>query len=234
MSSPTSHKIFLSSCPPSRSPELSITPSSPTSTSKLRSLESAFVMAASLSTLKATQLQSLNRAMGLTFSGTKPILIDQLRDLDFRKSRTLLSIDMGVRNLAYCVVTPPKHFSSLPEGRTFRIDAWRHETLEVPNGPTSFAVMARNTVTSLLQKYPGVDTILIERQRWRSGGGSAVQQHTIHCNIFESMLHACFLCLMDTKYQVVQSVDPRESGTLLRYCWQEGKGKTAQGYVGAQ
>ncbi|TGZ77631.1 ribonuclease H-like protein [Ascodesmis nigricans] len=159
-----------------------------------------------LSTLKATQLRTLNRCMGFTVAGTKPTLIQQLLTMDYRTPRTLLSIDMGVKNLSYCVLSPSHTLTK--HNLTFKSHAWRHEALEVPKTPTAFAALAKATVTRLLEKYPNVDTILIERQRWRSHGSNAVLQHTIHCNTFEAMLHACFLCLMDSEAQAIRSVDP--------------------------
>ncbi|KAL5327409.1 hypothetical protein ACEPPN_005105 [Leptodophora sp. 'Broadleaf-Isolate-01'] len=71
------------------------------------------------STLKLAQLKQLAFKCGISTSGTKPILIQRLQDeieqtqsKDISKSRAgknvrILSIDMGIRNLAYCILDVP-------------------------------------------------------------------------------------------------------------------------------
>ncbi|KAG4433215.1 hypothetical protein IFR05_011297 [Cadophora sp. M221] len=70
-------------------------------------------------TLKLAQLKQLAFKCGISTSGTKPILIQRLQDEigqtqsdDVSKSKAekkvrILSIDMGIRNLAYCILDVP-------------------------------------------------------------------------------------------------------------------------------
>lgn len=176
----------------------------------------SFTMAVNplIATLKATQLKELNRALGLPLSGTKPVLQSYLTNLEYRTPRRILSFDMGIRNLAFCVIEPPKDLSAPKCKQLYRAASWKRKQLEVPPSSAEFAALAKNTVSEMLEKHPEVDTILIEKQRWRSGSAPAIQQWTVAVNTFEGMLHACFACLMDPKKQRVESVDPQQ---VVRY-----------------
>ncbi|KAJ5635235.1 ribonuclease H-like protein [Penicillium longicatenatum] len=206
-----------------------------------------------LSSLKSTQLQRVARATGIQSSGTKGVLIQRIRD-ELRnnvqvahetqprdkssREWRILSIDMGIRNLAFAfmVVPCPLSISSgssagtnpgngqdqglerinesepgLPE-----LQAWRR--LSVLDGlsdlsttstaPTSdseltdsitatkdsyspaiYASTAYKLLTTLLSTHNPTH-ILIERQRFRSAGSSAVQEWTLRVGVFEGMLYA--------------------------------------------
>jgi cruciform cutting endonuclease 1 len=58
-----------------------------------------------------------------------------------------------------------------------------------PYGPKSLSKTAHHLVKDVLWPY-NADTVLIERQRFRSGGGSAVQEWTLRVNMLESMIWA--------------------------------------------
>lgn len=151
-----------------------------------------------------------------------------------KKETKILSIDMGIRNLAYCVanVSSP---SSLDDQCPATMDilawrrldlteeAWKHsnssiisppvspsdeteganedaqETIEEDQdlfSPKNLSSTAFSLVRALLKHEP--DIILIERQRWRSSGSSAIQQWTVRVNSLEAMLWAMFTAVRET------------------------------------
>ncbi|KAL1960213.1 hypothetical protein VTO42DRAFT_8756 [Malbranchea cinnamomea] len=243
-----------------------------------------------LSTLKAAQLQRIAFLTGTSSSGTKPVLISRLsRVLQESgtglesttlspKSRnsspsseqimSILSIDMGIRNLAYAHLVVSSHQSSTTTSekgevkRDIRLNAWNRlaissfpvkleeesmwgaelapcqgleldkfnggiataatpavkkskrtsmeEEEEVPVvatrteaggvledterkkesfAPHIYASHAYTLISSLISAYKPTH-ILIERQRFRSGGSSAVLEWTIRVGVFEGMLYA--------------------------------------------
>lgn len=130
----------------------------------------------------------------------------------------ILSVDMGIRNLAYCVVDVPadRHAMKLHVQSWKRLDLLEKMRPEVATpllgSPTegiadkpdtvSQAILKNSFTPSIMSKVAlqvaqdflahKPDIILIERQRFRSGGGSAIQEWTIRVNTLESMLWACF------------------------------------------
>ncbi|KAI5359970.1 Putative ribonuclease H-like superfamily, mitochondrial resolvase Ydc2, catalytic [Septoria linicola] len=132
----------------------------------------------------------------------------------------VVSVDMGIRNLAYCVVDVKPLSRIKDSSRTFTVSSWTRRDLLKPTAPevsplqnfasestttdsgeqlkrkldtTAFtpaqlSKTAYNLVTSLLSHKP--DDILIEQQRFRSGGATAIQEWTVRVNMLESMLWA--------------------------------------------
>ncbi|CAE7192478.1 hypothetical protein CFE70_007008 [Pyrenophora teres f. teres 0-1] len=125
----------------------------------------------------------------------------------------IMSIDMGIKNLAFCeaeISYPVK--DSLDA--TMDVLRWEKINLvptkdDIPSpvveseettentrdddvDPYSLNVLSKTAYglvkNTILAKSP--DIILIEKQRWRSGGGSAVQQWTLRVNTLEGMLWA--------------------------------------------
>lgn len=182
------------------------------------------------------QLGILARAVGVNSSGTKPALTSQLLDhlprvtLGPKKPRDvlqepcrILSIDMGIRNLAYCcLVLPhtgrgittdigspmvqnwtriaisedsakPKRADGLvPAKATRAVDQSGKAKISIPKeafDPATYSQHAYDLVTALLRDLKPTH-ILIERQRFRSMGGSAVQEWTLRVNMFEAMIYA--------------------------------------------
>lgn len=183
------------------------------------------------------QLSILARAVGVNSSGTKPILTSQLLDhlpqgtLGPRKpSRDapqepcrILSIDMGIRNLAYCcLVLPHSGRQTEPDIGIPIVQDWtrivvskeptkpkqdkdhvleravrgveRPGKVQASNpkeafDPATYSQYAYDLVTTLLRDLKPTH-ILIERQRFRSMGGSAVQEWTLRVNMFEAMIYA--------------------------------------------
>ncbi|KAL8758798.1 MAG: hypothetical protein Q9199_001209 [Rusavskia elegans] len=188
-----------------------------------------------LRTCKLKQLEALARATGINTSGTKPTLISHLQDglsqsqsqphnpLPNPSSKTpqqkdqqprkddynIISIDMGIRNLAYCqLVLPPswlhpsKTTTPIPKPITPTLNHWSRIDVSSPTDPITankslkesftpsiYAPHAHTFLTTHILPHNPTH-ILIERQRFRSMGGSAVQEWTLRVNMFEAMLYA--------------------------------------------
>ncbi|KAI7332195.1 hypothetical protein KC315_g4754 [Hortaea werneckii] len=201
--------------------------------------------AAAMTGWKAALLRHTAFLMGLSSTGTKAEIAHAVQQRARQASQTLdrrrvISVDMGIRNLAYCVVDMPhnetfgqrQHGSKLPitvrhwskrdlllglqdqqhpsealekevraPAPTTRKEARRSSNKDVlPKTaftPSALSKVAFEVVTGLLQHQP--DVILIERQRFRSGGQAAVQEWTVRVNMLESMLWACLHTLQETK-----------------------------------
>ncbi|KAI1460933.1 Ydc2-catalyt-domain-containing protein [Annulohypoxylon moriforme] len=174
---------------------------------------------------KARQLQQLAFLCGAKTSGRKAELVERLlsiSQLPAPKTQPLiLSIDMGIRNLGYSLLSPAATLSgrkskSAPlTGETLRspprinLHAWeRRELFETspddpidPDqySPASLAVAADQLIRrDLLPLKP--THVLIERQRWRSGGASTILQWTVRVNTLEAMLHASLRTLRELGY----------------------------------
>ncbi|CAL3971268.1 hypothetical protein PZA11_007800 [Diplocarpon coronariae] len=186
------------------------------------------------STLKLTQLKQLAFKCGISSSGTKPILsrrlLDEIslvqsapaqdaKDLNQKSKGTrILSIDMGIRNLAYCILDAPAKRIVLPGTRTSKanpkdlpsIHAWHR--LAVSTAPTTSdttiapareafdpSTLSRAAYTLLRHRLlPSQPThILIERQRFRSMGSKHILEWTIRVNMFESILYGALCALKE-------------------------------------
>lgn len=173
-----------------------------------------------LSPLKAKALQHIAFVTGLPSSGTKQNVVNQLAaDLERprlpRNAGRIVSVDMGIRNLAYCVLDTPDPTSlqkqirvrewqrldvlgrmvKQSESKDAAVASHAKESSDQPAvtkpdfSPAIMASAALDISRSILSHEP--TTILIERQRFRSGGGSAIQEWTVRVNMLESMLWAC-------------------------------------------
>ncbi|CAF9932453.1 MAG: hypothetical protein GOMPHAMPRED_006580 [Gomphillus americanus] len=159
--------------------------------------------------LKATQLTRLARLTGVNSSSkTKAAIAQSLQSIVDASSRDhadrtqpvrIASIDVGLKNLAYCVIEHPNG------GSTPLIRAWRRLDLSGKDGiedklnaTRSFsnqdlARVAVNLIHNIILEQSVLERpshVLIEQQRWRSGGGPNVFQWTVRVNTFEAMLWA--------------------------------------------
>ncbi|OOQ82159.1 hypothetical protein PEBR_41856 [Penicillium brasilianum] len=234
-----------------------------------------------LAPLKVAQLQRIARATGIQSSGTKSVLTarieaalcQQLAVPSREKTGddwSVLSIDMGVQNLAFAHLRVPRasvmqtaaRAPSRPvltawhrlkvseigeldlEGTGVKADGMGNaglmsesdagsmlSTRPVETEPTAglkeafspalYAAMAYTLITSLLSAYKPTH-VLIERQRFRSGGGSAVQEWTIRVGVLEGMLHAVLHTLRQESGSglaglQVQGIEPKR---VVRY-WED-------------
>lgn len=220
-----------------------------------------------LSRLKASQLHKLAVTLGSPCSGSKGIVADGIRQAlistpleNFQLSSkshsisqdpghhfSIVSIDMGIQNLAYAHLLAPQ-----PSGRVLTdaqgagvtklplLNAWeRLAAFPVENqdnskgksaksgsyDPSKYASAAHQFITKMITKYDPTH-ILIEQQRFRSGGSSAVAEWTIRVGVFEGMLHAILRTLQverrdKFKLQAVVSINPARTARF----WLEGSGR---------
>jgi cruciform cutting endonuclease 1 len=139
----------------------------------------------------------------------------------------ILSIDMGIKNLAYCVMSTTFEPIQSGQGAAKRrallsVSKWeRVNVMDVPkNSPTdvgeslfsvqNLAPVAVNLVKNVfLPIKPSI--ILIEQQRFRTGGSSAVQEWTLRVNMLEAMFWATIQSLCpesDSEPPMLASVSP--------------------------
>ncbi|KAI1281687.1 mitochondrial resolvase Ydc2 [Xylaria sp. FL0933] len=210
--------------------------------------------------LRAEQLKRLSFLCGLPLGGRKDELITRLtaaaaaasnasspspaRSRARNPGPVVLSIDLGIRNLAYSLMTPvsasassrKKTKASLSTGTSppaIKLHAWQRLSLldsaaalsnsSDEDGVDAFApaVLAK-TANAFLQETvmrltPLPTHILIERQRWRSGGAAAIQEWTVRVNTLEAMLHASLRTLRDVGVWKgeVASIQPVRVGQLF-------------------
>ncbi|KIW75373.1 hypothetical protein Z517_10114 [Fonsecaea pedrosoi CBS 271.37] len=216
-------------------------------------------------------LHRLATALGTPCSGTKLARIeaiscaasDSVRDGNSRGSvshLSLLSIDMGIRNLAFAHLTAPVEEEvtqplRYTQYRKPTLQAWRRiavaESLNSTSGhpdsapetsstvtevaevakesfePIDYARHAYNLVKYMLRTYKP-NHILIERQRFRSGGQSAVQEWTLRVGVFEGMLYSVLRTLAE-EHRLQLSMEPMQPPRVNRY-WLEGY----QGLLGSK
>ena len=191
-----------------------------------------------LEKLKLAELHRLAASLGSPSSGTKTVRIHSIqRSLQqaTRKSvnagkedLSIISIDMGIRNLAYCHITSPMAAVALAsDPLNVRLEAWQRVSIgKAPsNGSTVSAkskkkvvALEPSTIATKKESFEPIDYagyaytflrgiidqhkpthILIERQRFRSGGQAAVQEWTIRVGVFEGMLYAVLRTLAEQK-----------------------------------
>ncbi|TGJ84250.1 hypothetical protein E0Z10_g4538 [Xylaria hypoxylon] len=227
--------------------------------------------------LRAEQLKRLSFLCGLPVGGRKDELIARLTaarntppPVRSRSGPVILSIDLGIRNMAFSLLTPispsasasrkadakSKKHSSTDQSLSclgtrppaIKLHAWQRlslidgatngdeDTLGVDTSTAVFAPAAlAKTANAFLQEIvlqlnPLPTHILIERQRWRSGGGSAIQEWTVRVNTLEAMLHASLQTLRDVRVWKgdVMSIRPERVGPLFLDAGKLDTGDTAQ------
>jgi cruciform cutting endonuclease 1 len=197
--------------------------------------------------------------------GLSPAITNDVAHSKQQLPWSILSIDMGVRNLAFAhlrvsrssgsasaspdpdhppeleltawhklavseisnlnLIPTPLDDPSIPSETTLPVTKAKSKEKEKEKEnyiPSLYAQNAYKLITSLLEAYKPTH-ILIERQRFRSGGGSAVQEWTLRVGVFEGMLYAIIHALREERGGslqdvVVQGIEPKR---VVRY-WLEG------------
>lgn len=205
--------------------------------------------------LTLTQLEKLAFHCGISKTGTKSIVRQRLADTlaayqPLPGSTRILSIDLGIRNLAYSLLVPASSKGKgTKNGRDERqpgsgvvtrpaVHVWQRQNL-LPNTasrkgvikneedigpsglaedftPASLSRIATNLVRDQLLPLKPTH-VLIERQRFRSGGGPSVLEWTVRVNTLEAMLYAVFATLRSMKQWdgEIIPVEPRRVGPYL-------------------
>ncbi|KAI1132622.1 mitochondrial resolvase Ydc2 [Nemania abortiva] len=218
-------------------------------------------------TLRAEQLKRLSFLCGLPVGGRKEELIARLSAAAAlpplpkpRADPVVLSIDLGLKNLAFSLLTPVASSSRKTSAKSKKrsgaetgplsflstspplitLHAWQRLSLlegpastpgqngdelaldvDTTTGPFAPAALAKTTNAFLqetvLKLNPLPTHILIERQRWRSGGAAAIQEWTVRVNTLEAMLHASLRTLRDVGAWKgdVMSIRPGSVGQLF-------------------
>jgi len=200
-----------------------------------------------LSKLKAGQLALVAQLCGINKSGSKPIVAERIvNSVQTAQPLTpecrVLSIDLGLRNLAYSLVELrwPKGKSPIAKEdkrSTLLVLDWQRLSLLPAQGLKANQVdddaglsepEAQKSVSSSRLSRIAVDLVrerllplkpthvLIEQQRARSGGGANVFEWTLRVNALEAMLHAIFSYLQASGQWkgTLSAVDP---GRVSRY-----------------
>jgi len=215
-----------------------------------------------LSNLKAWQLKHLAFLTGLNSTGTKAqvcrTLVDRTNKPGLSASPCrILSVDMGVKNLAFCLLET-RRLETEDNTLSLHLSDWkrldvserlvaRHtnpstttssqtsgspigetgESIDIASddptniyAPASLCRVAFGLATEFLLYKP--DYILIERQRFRSGGAPAIQEWTVRVNMLESMLwasletmrhgHSGIQKVHEHKFPEVLEMSPRRVG----------------------
>ena len=193
------------------------------------------IMGAKRLGLTSRALQVLLTRIGSASSGTKSKLFerfvrdvqrpsplqDKLNRSDEQPQRMLrlVSIDMGIKNLAFCdaEVSLPAAKTNAGDRLNSTMNILRWKKIDLMHGnykescrdatedaeantnvaeddadQFSPAVLSQTAYRVITEEVLSVnpDIVLIEKQRWRSGGGSAVQQWTLRVNSLEAMFWA--------------------------------------------
>ncbi|KAK4228933.1 mitochondrial resolvase Ydc2 [Podospora fimiseda] len=180
-----------------------------------------------ISSLSSATLSNLCNFCGLPKNGTKAVLRLRLQQAaqsyrPINNTPKILSIDLGLKNFAFSVVSPSHQAPpppAIPGSSTLalisRVNFFNNRTPILPHislqawnrldltqnlspsfsfSPAEMATLTINLViTHLLPLNP--THILIELQRFRSGSAASIQEWTVRVNTLEAMLHAVFKLL---------------------------------------
>ncbi|CAD6502273.1 BgTH12-02511 [Blumeria graminis f. sp. triticale] len=156
--------------------------------------------------LKLAELRLIASKCGISSQGVKAALSSRIDKALHAlpppptQPRRILSIDLGIRNLACCTLDLKPH-STVPS-----LTSWNLSSLESASEPAA-VLQARDAFDphsmsqmtyALVRQRLLLDRpthILIEQQRFRTRGFKCIAEWTIRVNVLEAMLHAT-LCTL--------------------------------------
>ena len=133
----------------------------------------------------------------------------------------IVSVDMGLRNLSYSFL---EYDYGNPD--KIKVHGWKKLDLismgsDLADRQNNFSVPACATIAhSLCSMFTSEfkpTTILLEQQRYRTGGSNAVQEWTIRVNLLEAMMYATLYTLNQSQGSnvSVRSVSPKQVSLYL-------------------
>ncbi|KAK6509935.1 hypothetical protein TWF481_004656 [Arthrobotrys musiformis] len=221
-----------------------------------------------LSLLRNAELKDILQRCGWPVSGTKAVMAKEIqiqlhrsRLMTYRRSspgalepaenqldeHRILSLDMGIKNMAVCLLKVSRQELLSREPAAPEIISWRRFSFFDHHDPkngcegenvqdmdfasASLAPLATALARHLITTHDPT-IIAIEKQRYRTMGSAAVQEWTIRVNKLEAMLHAALRVLQEEGVWVqgaIHSICPqRTTGYWLgRYGLDDGIRKGA-------
>lgn len=135
--------------------------------------------------------------------------IDDRNSLDRKQKSRLKIVDWKkldvLASMPATHVTTPAEKAESKESQVSKTTRRQKSTKTSPSGPAAFtpsnlSTTALSLARNILETYNPTH-VLIERQRFRSGGAAAVQEWTLRVNMLESMIWACLTTLRASSKQ---------------------------------